>query len=198
MPGMPFPTALPHGRAPRPAGWPHPMPTPGPTPAPARRPRAALPVALALALALVSGCDTGLRYYHRDGAAVSRMQTDTTQCEVEALAKAPVASQLRQDPPIYFPGATRCNASGQCWASPGYWAPGRVYSVDVNADLRGRVMDMCMAERGYQPVSLPACPEPVRRAAPARQTTVLPSLAANSCVIRYEGGGWQVVTPIPG
>lgn len=150
------------------------------------------PVALALA-----ACGP-MSLYHRAGVSVSRMQADTTECQVQALRDAPVANQIRQRPPIYFPGQRVCNAAGNCWSAPGYWIDGGIYTVDVNQDLRARVTDMCMARRSYTPVSLPACSPAVQRAAPPRQTSTLPALTANTCVIRYDGGGWQIVNPVSG
>lgn len=147
-------------------------------------------------LGLTAGACGPMSIYHRPGVSVSRMQTETTECQVQALRDAPVANHIRQRPPVYFPGGRVCNAAGACWERPGYWMGGEVYTVDVNADLRARVTDMCMARRGYQPVSIPPCGDAVRKAAPPRQTTTLPDLTANTCVIRYDGGGWQIVNPV--
>ena len=148
-----------------------------------------------IALLGLAACDTGLSYYHRNGVAVTRMQSDTTQCQVAALKDAPVANQIRQNPPVFFPGRQICNGAGQCYYQPGYWIPGNTYTVDVNQGLRTQVETQCMARKGYQPVNLPACSPAVRQAAPPRQTTTLPTLTPQSCVIKYEGGGWQVVSP---
>ncbi|MFV0514021.1 MAG: hypothetical protein ACK5MY_10395 [Jhaorihella sp.] len=153
---------------------------------------ASLMMALGLAIA---GCGP-MTIYHRPGVSVSRMQADSTECEVQALRDAPVANQVRQRPPVYFPGTRVCDGAGNCWVGPGYWAGGELYTVDVNRDLRARATDMCMARRGYSPVSLPPCSAAVRAAAPARQTTTLPDLTPRTCVIRYDGGGWQVVNPV--
>ena len=145
-------------------------------------------------LLLLPAC-ANMSLYHKPGAPVARMQTDSTNCEVEALRKAPVANQIRQAPPIFFPGHTVCDSSGNCWTTPGYWVDGGIYSVDVNRNLRARLTDMCMARKGYAPVTLQRCPPAVAAAAPRRQTTTLPALTAQSCVIRYGDGSWQIVTP---
>lgn len=152
------------------------------------------PVFLAAWVLSAAACGP-LAVYHRPGVSVTRMQQDTTECEVQALRDAPVANQVRQAPPLYFPGERVCNAAGACWTTPGYWLPGAVRTVDVNRDLRGRVTDMCMARRGYQPVSIPPCTARVRAAAPVRRTATLPPLGPRSCVIRHDDGGWQIVTP---
>ncbi|WP_424986726.1 hypothetical protein [Microbulbifer sp. S227A] len=142
---------------------------------------------------MVGACGP-LSLYYRPGAEVSRMQTDATRCEVDALRDAPVANEIRQRPPVYFPGNRYCTGNG-CYYNPGYWVDGGLYSVDVNQDLRRRVMDICMAEKGYQPVSIPRCAANVASAAPRVATSTLPTLARNSCAIRYDDGSWQIVTP---
>lgn len=138
-----------------------------------------------------------LSIYYRPGVSVSRMQNDQIACEVRALKDAPVANQIRQRPPIYFPGRQYCNAGG-CYTSPGYWMNGGVYTVDVNANLRGRVQDQCMARKGYQPISVPRCSSTIANAVPAQQTRTLPKLSENACAIRYDDGHWQIVNPISG
>ena len=144
---------------------------------------------------LLAACGP-MTIYHRPGVPVSRMQSDSTKCEVRALKDAPVANQIRQYPPIYHPGGQVCDGAGNCRVWPGYWTDGGFYTVDVNRDLRARVMDLCMAERGYRPVSLPTCPASVRAAVPPGQTKILPEITETSCVIRHDDGSWQIVTPI--
>ena len=150
------------------------------------------PIGIILAGLTLAACGP-LSLYYRPGVSVTRMQTDTTNCEVAAIRDVPVANELRQRPPIFFPGSTYCDASGSCFHEPGYWMDGGVYTVDVNLDLRGRVLDICMAKRGYQPVTLPPCPASVSNAVPAVATVKLPTLTASSCVIRYNSGNWQIV-----
>lgn len=144
------------------------------------------------ALLLLAACGP-MSIYYRPGVSVSRMQADTTTCQVSALKDAPVATQIRQRPPIFYPGRNICNAAGSCYFSPGYWVDGGIYTVDLNQDLRGRVLDLCMAKRGYQPVTLPPCPDTVKRAVPAVATVKLPTLTSKSCVIRYNDDQWQIV-----
>lgn len=141
----------------------------------------------------VSACSP-LSIYYRPGAEVSRMQDDATRCEIIALRDAPVANQVRQGPPIYYPGGPYCGGAG-CYYGPGYWGGGALYTVDVNTNLRRRVMDMCMAEKGYQPVSLPRCSGSVARQVPYTPSQTLPALTGESCAIPYQNGRWQIVTP---
>lgn len=143
-------------------------------------------------LVLLTACGP-LSIFYKPGASVARMQSDQTNCEVDALKKAPVANQVRQRPPIYIPGNRFCNENG-CYTAPGYWVDGGIYTVDVNADLRGRVLAQCMAQKGYRPVEIPACPSSVASSVPPAQTTKLPTLTQNSCAIRNRDGSWQIVT----
>lgn len=150
--------------------------------------RLLLPLCLALA-----ACGP-LTIFYKPGISVARMQNDQTNCEVRAQKDAPVANQIRQRPPIDVPGNRICNPDGSCYSSPGYWIDGGVYTVDVNADLRSRVLTQCMAQRGYRPVDIPPCPASVANQVPRGQTQKLPTLTQNSCSIRNQDGSWQIVT----
>jgi len=131
--------------------------------------------------------------YYQPGLSIAKAENDTLDCEVAALRDAPVANQVRQAPGFFVPRTRSCTASGACYYRGGYWEPGPIYSVDVNAGLRPQLTDRCMAQKGYAPVSIPACPQSVADAAPARATTTLPQLSANSCSIRNSDGTVQIV-----
>ncbi|KUJ86086.1 hypothetical protein AVO45_03740 [Ruegeria marisrubri] len=148
-----------------------------------------------LFVSVLTGCSSPLSLYYREGVPVSRLQAETTDCQVKALKDAPVANQVRQTAPIYYPGRTRCDSAGRCYTTPGWWEPGRVYSVDVNQGLRNQVEAQCMAAKGYRPVSLPACKQDVKSQVPPRRTTTLPPLSPNSCFVKYDDGSFQIVTP---
>ncbi|MBO9449512.1 hypothetical protein J7426_04540 [Tropicibacter sp. R16_0] len=150
-----------------------------------------------LTLAMVLGACAGpLDVYYKPGATVARLQTDQTQCEVKALKDAPVANEIRQRPPIYYPGYPICDGYGNCWYRPGFWADGGVYSVDVNKDLRNRVLTQCMAGKGYNPVSIPQCSAGVKANAPVARTTTLPKLTGTSCYIKNDDGSYQIVSQV--
>jgi hypothetical protein len=146
-------------------------------------------------LAVLAGC-APLTIYHREGVAVTRMQTDQTNCEVSALRDVPEARQVRRGPPRYIPGPRYCDRLGNCRYGPGYYIPGEIYTVDTNAGLRGRVADQCMAQKGYAPVTLPQCTNAVAQSVPRGATRVLPKLTSSSCVIRNQGGSWQIVSQV--
>ena len=142
---------------------------------------------------VVLGACQPVSMYYRPGVTVAKANDDRLDCEVSALRDAPVATQIRQQPSFYVPPRQYCDASGNCYVRGGYWEPGRVYTVDVNAGLRRQLTDRCMAQKGYAPVSIPPCPPSVADAAPRGATTVLPALTANSCSIRNNDGTFQIV-----
>ena len=144
--------------------------------------------------ALLVGC-APLSIYYRPGVSVAQLQTDTTNCQVQALRDAPVANQIRRAPPVYYPGERVCNSEGKCLTRPGYWVDGQIYTVDVNEGLRARVETQCMAQKGYIPASIPPCSQEIANSFPPAATTTLPQLTPNSCVIRNRSGSWQIVNP---
>lgn len=139
-----------------------------------------------LMFAVLAGC-LPLRTYYAEGASFATLERDNTRCDVAALRDAPVANVVRQHPPRYVRHRV-CDAKGACKTSQGRWIPGEIYTKDVNAGLRARVKTQCMADRGYQPVEIPACPPGVAKAAPLGPSTVLPRLTSQSCAIRGDGG----------
>ncbi|WP_170383093.1 hypothetical protein [Ruegeria atlantica] len=150
---------------------------------------------LLLPVMALSACDGPLSLYYREGESVSRLQTETTQCQVQAINEVPVANQVRQSPPTYWPGRTYCDGRGQCYRSAGWWQPGRVYTVDVNQGLRNQVEAQCMAKKGFRPVSLPPCKQADKSRAPAVPTTTLPPLTTQSCYVKYDNESFQIISP---
>ncbi|MEM9551530.1 MAG: hypothetical protein AAGA05_10165 [Pseudomonadota bacterium] len=143
---------------------------------------------------LVGACSTSLDTFYRPGGTVSRLETDMLNCEVQALADAPVANEVRQTPSFYVPGNFYCTSRYYCH---GGWSGGEIYTVDVNKDLRTRVTNQCMAEKGYSRVSIPRCSDIVAAQVPERTTTVMPNLSPGSCVVRNSDGTYQLVQAIP-
>ncbi|MGR3759333.1 hypothetical protein ACUXV3_04280 [Roseobacteraceae bacterium NS-SX3] len=152
----------------------------------------ALKPALAAALLLAAAGCGPLPAYYRAGAEVSRLETDTLACQTGALREAPVANEIRQRPPIYYPGYRHCHG-GNCYYRPGYWVDGGFYTVDVNQGLRQRLERACMAAKGYQQISLKRCP---RSAAPRQIPARLPPLTENACVIEDRDGRTRII-PAP-
>ncbi len=134
-----------------------------------------------------------LQTYYKPGVAVDRLNRDTLACEVKALKDVPQNIVVRRLPPIYVPGKRVCDGDGNCTSRRGYYVPGGVERYDPNDGLRLRVERQCMADKGYAPVSIPACPDGVSRATVPAATTRLPQLTETSCVIRNSDGSFQIV-----
>lgn len=151
------------------------------------------PLSLLCATLMVLASCAPLSIYHREGVTVSRMQSDLLSCEISALGDVPVSNQIRQEPPIYIPSRRHCDSGGRCYTTGGYFEQGEIYTVDVNASLRSRAEQQCMATKGFTPVTVPNCPNAVFRAAPKGSTQVLPRLTEQSCAVKYQDGTWQIV-----
>lgn len=147
-------------------------------------------LSIVLILFLTAACGPVATFY-REGAPVARLNSDQTACEVAALKDAPVANEIRQSPPIFYPPRQVCNSSGACYTRPGYWVDGPIYTVDVNKPLRARVLNNCMAQKGYSLISLPRCTQSTSGVAPSR----LPPLTPNTCARPQRDGLTQIVTP---
>lgn len=134
-----------------------------------------------------------LTLYYQPGVPVAKLERDTTACQVRALRDAPVANQVRRTPTTYVPPRRICNSAGACSTTGGYYLPGEIYTYDVNGPLRKRVETQCMADLGYSPASIPACPQGVKQAAVPAATATLPRLTSRSCAIRNPDGSFQIV-----
>ncbi|TLP64298.1 hypothetical protein FEE96_10970 [Parasedimentitalea maritima] len=146
-----------------------------------------------LVVSLVTSC-APLSLYYKPGVEVSRMQSDSLTCETLALKDAPVANEIRQSPPIFYPGGEFCNGTN-CYYRPGYWVEGNIYTVDVNRGLRHRIENQCMTDKGYQQVELEICNPSVAKAAGNAQTIRMPQLSEKSCAVRHENGSFLIVDP---
>ncbi|WP_300029998.1 hypothetical protein [uncultured Roseobacter sp.] len=141
---------------------------------------------------LLTAC-APVEMYYNAGTEVSRLDADLLGCQVAAAQDVPVSNQTRREPPQFYPGRRICRSDGSCYTTGGWYEPGDVYTVDVNAGLRGRVTEQCMADRGYAQVSIPRCTgEKARNAIPA-VTLVLPELTPQSCIIRNQDKTWQIM-----
>jgi hypothetical protein len=150
-----------------------------------------------VALLTLSACAPAAVYY-REGVSMTKMEDDLVNCKVAAVKDAPVATQIRRGAPRYYPGYLRCNNSGQCYHTGGYFYPGEVYSVDVNAGLRRDLENRCMARKGYAPIELPRCRAGVTVAGTTDRTTrtdIMPPLSQNSCIIEGDGGRVRIIDP---
>ena len=142
-------------------------------------------------LFLLAACSP-VSLYYKEGEVVSRQKSDMLSCEVEALDKAPVANQIRQSPPYYVPARRSCRSDGRCYTRGGFFAPGEVYSVDVNARLRRDLLTQCMAQKGYARVTLPRCSGSVTLQPAASSRARVPAVTPQSCAAKDSTGTWQI------
>ncbi|MEE4189031.1 MAG: hypothetical protein V2I76_11370 [Roseobacter sp.] len=149
---------------------------------------------LFIAFVGVSAC-APLTSYHQQGVSAARMQNDLLDCQVSALEQAPVANQVRRSAPRYVPGFRRCNSDGRCYNTGGYFYPGEVYTVDVNALLRRDLLTRCMAQQGYSRVELPRCPQgtTLPPLGPAAQS--MGPLSPDSCIVKTTDGRSLIIDP---
>ncbi len=131
-----------------------------------------------------------LPVYYKPGTETARLQTDELGCQAAALKDAPVANEIRQNPPIFYPGRKVCH-SGGCYYRPGYWVDGSIYTVDVNKPLRQRLEKSCMAAKGYQQITLKRC---TQRSASAPAGPYLEPLTEASCAQRNRDGSISIRT----
>ena len=148
------------------------------------------PLPALICLALMAACAPP-PLYHKAGADPALAEARRTQCEVAALREVPRDIRTTYVPPRYMP-APFFDAHGHRWHGFVLLEPGRTESYDANAALRARVVDQCMAEAGFRPVRLPACPPDIPAPAPG---AAQPPLGPASCARRMPEGGWQIVTP---
>lgn len=141
-------------------------------------------VTAGMALLLFATACGPLPVYYRQGAEVSRLQSDELACAAQALKDAPVANEIRQHPPVYYPGRKVCSG-GSCYYYPGYWSQGSIYTVDVNKPLRQRLERSCMASKGYQQIALKRC---TQRSAAAVSGPRLAPLTEAACAQRNRDG----------
>ena len=148
--------------------------------------------ALFVVLALSSCGPTTI--YHRDGADVSRIDSDLSACRVSALNQVPVNERQRYIAPTYT-YRSFCYAGGYCHSRRVLLRPGYFETYDVNEGLRADVTRSCMTNKGFDRVSLPLCSAEVTRATTITRTRVQPPITDNSCIIRIQNGGYQIVNP---
>ncbi|WP_148234691.1 hypothetical protein [Pseudooceanicola batsensis] len=156
------------------------------------RSRRTLLTALA-AVVTLSGCAQDI--YFREGATVSEVRRAEDACALSARQAAPFRPRTILVPGPIVPARKVCDGQGNCQTRPAYQAPPEFETMDANAERRVLIARTCMAERGFDRVSLPYCSGAVRNAAPAAVTRRLPRLTGQSCIIPRGQAGYQIVTP---
>ena len=135
----------------------------------------------------LAGCNYTL--YHQAGKSFAERDADVTRCDVIALRKAPVETQILFTPPRQEE-RTICDDDGNCITET-YWTKPEPYTVDPNKELRERVAMQCMLDKGYQQISLPSCDDGKTLSVPTKMTNIGP----NSCAVRLKGGAVRIAQP---
>lgn len=141
----------------------------------------------ALGFAFLAGCFP-VEIYHKDGAALTRLQADETACQVQALKEVPVNKMTRVTPIRMVPRKV-CDASGACETTY-RTIGGQVITYDANEKLRARYEAQCMTDKGYRTVELPIC----QGDTPATLPGKVPALTEDSCAVRTKTG-YRAITP---
>ncbi len=116
--------------------------------------------AIGLSVVLVSGCVPS-EFYVKQGVTYDRYERDGVACATAATQAVPTNTQVT-------------------------WAPYvGIYSVDTNAPLRDKNMEICMRDRGYQEGAGPLLHRP------RAESRDRGSQAAK--VARQHDGGWGIV-----
>jgi hypothetical protein len=145
-------------------------------------------VALAL---LFAGCSETI--YYQPGASTAEAQADEVACGRIALAQAPVEKETEIIPGRYLPGPVVCDANNNCRRQPGRRLPPQIITRDVNEELRRLIARQCMAERGYERLTLPYCSEEVKAQVTPAITRRMPQLSGRACIIRRGADRYQIV-----
>lgn len=146
-----------------------------------------------MALVLCAAC-TPLGLYYKSGATVQSAKDAETRCRIEAQRDVPVKPVTRVIYPRPLPPREYCDSDGNCVIRPTVFFPPEYITEDANETLRAQAADLCMREKGFEFLRLPACSND---AAPSsvQQTTRMPRLTEGACVARGQSGSWQIITP---
>lgn len=165
-----------------------------------------------LLIATLVSCDTVptvQQIYWKNGTTSVQRSADFTPCEVEALRQVPAAMAVGQSPtytlPTYStPAYTSCNGAAYGYGygynyqsnctttggsvSGGQTMGGQIYSYDANLGLRQRVGAQCLAQKGWQLVSLPTCTsDQTKQGVLSATVTPLPPADSVLCVTADSG-----------
>jgi hypothetical protein len=145
------------------------------------------------ALFFVSACVASgpVAVVYKPGSTGEQRLTALTDCETQALSKVPRAIATGMTPAYTTPSNVQCYGTGayvSCQQYGGQTYGGNVYSYDANQELRDRVTLQCLAQKGYQVISLPTCDAEQSKRAVSAFGRKQPTADQIECVI--EGGGY--------
>jgi len=159
-------------------------------------------------IGLLTGCQaaTNSVYKYRDKPTTKFQKAEALlSCEVSAAKEIPVSNQTSTTPtfrtPTYttpvscytsYGGYTSCSG-GQ--TTGGQTFGGNLVTQDANLDLRGRVYEQCLVEKGYKttPFPIPLCAEEQIPAGYVTSQTILQKPVQGSCVINGANSSGSVI-----
>jgi len=117
---------------------------------------------VALSVLALAGCVSSgpAPTLYKPGATKTETQAALDDCRVESLAKVPQAMATDVSPGFSSPGTLQCNTVGNytsCNRVGAVNIPASATTYDVNQPLRGRIIDRCLAAKGYKTLVLPRC-----------------------------------------
>lgn len=142
---------------------------------------------------LTAGCAREIDY--REGATMAEVNRARDTCALAAETQAPYRPATRMEPGDWIPERKVCDAAGNCTIRPGRMGLPQIVRYDGNATRRVLLARTCLADKGFDRVSLPYCQSNVRNATPQAVTRVLPPLTPQSCIIGRGGSAYQIVSP---
>jgi|LauGreDrversion2_3_1035106.scaffolds.fasta_scaffold78028_1 hypothetical protein len=129
---------------------------------------------------------------YKVGSTGDQRKSAVLDCETQALSKVPRAMASAVTPAYTMPSNVQCYSTGytvSCQEYGGQTIGGNAYSYDANQDLRDRVTMQCLANKGYQLVSLPTCDAEQSKRAIASAQQRMPSYDKIECVVQ---GGYAL------
>ena len=102
----------------------------------------------ALALLTLTGC---AQKWEKAGASEGDFKVAEIRCEAAGLERHPPRLQWMRLSEGYVQRGYRSCRKGRCEYTPDRHVPPRYGNVDLNEQLRGRVVSLCLVEDGWRP-----------------------------------------------
>ena len=145
----------------------------------------------AVAPVALTGC-LALETYYKEGATVTRLDRDLTNCQVIAAQQVPANTQIGMTPVYTTPISTSCYGY-TCTTTGGNVYGGDLYSYDANSGLRNKVTAQCMSSQGYEYVEIQPCTSQQLKGKNVRTVKTLPKLTESVCAITRQDGSRGIV-----
>lgn len=132
----------------------------------------------------------------KPGVTAGRMQSDFTDCKIEAAQRVPQQMTIATTPTYTTPVQTQCVNYGysvNCQTTGGQTYGGDTYSYDANVSLRAAAEAQCLSRNGYRLTTVPKCPVGAKTK-PIREQ--LYALSANTCYVATAEGSYSLTEAV--